>query len=132
MEYSRGTAILNLLPDSRLRQASRISLHQSPCTAPGRWATRIAEFDDQPRRPRLQTSFRRSITMSGSLHPNAVHRRRHRKEKRNKLRAQIAAAPAAGRAALEAKLQKTYSLGFGMQPSKSGAHDAAAVPVPLI
>ena len=67
--------------------------------------------------------------MSGSLHPNAIHRRRHRKEKRNKLRAQLAAAPAAGRAAIEAKLQKTYSLGFGKTPSKSDAHDAAAVPV---
>jgi hypothetical protein len=67
--------------------------------------------------------------MSGSLHPNAIHQRRHRKEKRNKLRAKLAAAPAAGRAAIEAKLQKTYSLGFGMQPSTSGAHDAAVVPV---
>jgi CspA family cold shock protein len=39
MEYSRGTAFLNLLPDSRLRQApSRISLHQSP-GGPG-WALR--------------------------------------------------------------------------------------------
>ena len=69
--------------------------------------------------------------MSGSLHPSAVHRRRHRKEKRNKLRAQLAAAPAVGRAAIEAKLQKTYSLGSGTQPSKLDAHDAAAVPVAL-
>jgi hypothetical protein len=67
--------------------------------------------------------------MSGSLHPTAIQRRRHRKEKRNKLRARLAAAPAAGRAAIEAKLQKTYSLGFGTQPSKLKAHDAAAVPV---
>lgn len=67
--------------------------------------------------------------MSGSLHPNAVHRRRHRKEKRHKLRAQLAAAPAAGRAAIEAKLQKTYALGFGAPPSKPGAHEpVAAVP----
>jgi hypothetical protein len=34
MEYSRGTAFLNLLPDSRLRQAVSISLHQSPGTVP--------------------------------------------------------------------------------------------------
>jgi hypothetical protein len=67
--------------------------------------------------------------MSGSLHPTAIQRRRHRKEKRSKLRAQLAAAPAAGRAAIEAKLQKTYSLGFGMQPPKPKAHNAAAVPV---
>ena len=64
----------------------------------------------------------------GSLHPNAVHRRRHRKEKRHKLRAQLAAAPVAGRAAIEAKLQKTYALGFGMPPSKPAAPDAPAVP----
>jgi hypothetical protein len=56
--------------------------------------------------------------MSGSLHPAEIHRRRHRKEKRNKLRVQLAAAPAVGRAAIEAKLQKTYSLGFGPQPPK--------------
>ncbi len=67
--------------------------------------------------------------MSGSLHPSEIHRRQHRKEKRNKLRAQLAAAPAVGRAAIEAKLQKTYSLGSGPQPSKVSAHDAAAVPV---
>ena len=67
--------------------------------------------------------------MSGSLHPTAIHRRRHRKEKRNKLRAKLAAAPAAGRAAIEAKLQKTYPLGSGPQPSKSSAHDAAPVSV---
>lgn len=70
--------------------------------------------------------------MSGSLHPTEIHRRRHRKEKRNKLRAQLAAAPAVGRAAIEAKLQKTYSLGSGPQPSKLSAHAAAAVPVALI
>jgi hypothetical protein len=69
--------------------------------------------------------------MSGSLHPTEIHRRRHRKEKRNKLRAQLAAAPAAGRAAIEAKLQKTYPLGSGTQPSKTSAH-AAAIPVALI
>jgi uncharacterized protein DUF6800 len=56
--------------------------------------------------------------MSGSLHPTEIHRRRHRKKKREKLRAQLAAAPAVGRAAIEAKLQKTYSLGSGPQPSK--------------
>jgi hypothetical protein len=67
--------------------------------------------------------------MSGSLHPTEIHRRRHRKEKRNKLRAQLAAAPAVGRAAIEAKLQKTYALGSGPQPSKLSAHDAAPVPV---
>ena len=67
--------------------------------------------------------------MSASLHPTEMHRRQHRKEKRNKLRAQLAAAPAAGRAAIEAKLQKTYSLGSGPQPPKLGAHDAAAAPV---
>jgi hypothetical protein len=54
--------------------------------------------------------------MSGSLHPTAIHRRRHRKKKRDTLRAQLAAAPAVGRAAIEAKLQKTYSLGSGPQP----------------
>jgi hypothetical protein len=75
-----------------------------------------------------QISLRRSITMSASLHPGAIHRRQHRNAKRNKLRAQLAAAPAVGRAAIEAKLQKTYPLGFGTQPSKLSAHDAAAVP----
>ena len=65
--------------------------------------------------------------MSASLHPTEIHRRRHRKEKREKLRAQLAAAPVAGRAAIEAKLQKTYSLGCG--PSKPKAKDAAAIPV---
>ena len=69
--------------------------------------------------------------MSGSLHPTEIHRRRHRKEKRDKLRAQLAAAPAAGRAAIEAKLQKTYPLGLP-QPSKASAHDAPAVPAPLV
>ena len=67
--------------------------------------------------------------MSGSLHPTEIHHRRHRKEKRNKLRAQLAAAPAAGRAAIEAKLQKTYALGSGPQPSKSGVQAAAPVSV---
>jgi hypothetical protein len=70
--------------------------------------------------------------MSASLHPVEIHRRRHRKEKRQKLRAQLAAAPAVGRAAIEAKLQKTYALGSGPQPSKSPPHDAAPVPVTLI
>jgi hypothetical protein len=56
--------------------------------------------------------------MSGSLHPTEIHRRRHRKEKRDKLRAKLAAAPAGGRAAIEAKLQRTYSLFPGTQPSK--------------
>jgi hypothetical protein len=37
--------------------------------------------------------------------------------KRKKLRAQLAAAPAVGRAPIEAKLQKTYALGSGPQPS---------------
>lgn len=55
--------------------------------------------------------------MSGSLHPTEIHRRRHRKKKRNKLRAQLGAA-AIGRAAIEAKLQKTYSLGSGPQAPK--------------
>ena len=63
--------------------------------------------------------------MSGSLHPAEIRRRRHRTEKRNKLRAQIAAAPAVGRAAIEAKLQKTYALGSGPQPSKATVRDAA-------
>jgi hypothetical protein len=70
--------------------------------------------------------------MSGSLHPTEIHRRQHRKAKRNKLRAQLAAAPAVGRAAIEAKLQKTYSLGSGPQPAKTSAQDGAAVPVPPI
>ena len=69
--------------------------------------------------------------MSGSLHPTEIHRRRHRKQKREKLRARLAAAPAAGRAAIEAKLQKTYALGFGPQPSKSSADEAAAAPAAL-
>jgi len=57
--------------------------------------------------------------MSASLHPNEIHRRRHRKKKRNKLRARLAAEPAAvGRAAIEAKLQKTYSIGSGPQSPK--------------
>jgi hypothetical protein len=63
--------------------------------------------------------------MSGSLHPTEIHRRRHRTQKRNKLRAQLAAAPAVGRAAIEAKLQKTYSLGCGPQ-SPTKASDPAA------
>ena len=67
--------------------------------------------------------------MSGSLHPIEIHRRRHRQEKRNKLRAKLAAAPAGERTAIEAKLQKTYPLGSGPQPSKLSAHDAAPVPV---
>jgi uncharacterized protein DUF6800 len=67
--------------------------------------------------------------MSGSLHPTEIHRRRHRKEKRAKLRAQLAAAPAIGRAVIEAKLQKTYSLGSSMQPSKP---TAKAAPVPAV
>ena len=67
--------------------------------------------------------------MSGSLHPTEIHHRRHRKEKRHKLRARLAAAPAAERSAIEAKLQKTYALGSGPQPSKPSAHAAAPVPV---
>jgi hypothetical protein len=55
--------------------------------------------------------------MSGSLHPTALHRRWHRKEKRSKLRARLAAAPAGERAAIEAKLQRTYSLGSNTKPS---------------
>lgn len=62
--------------------------------------------------------------MSGSLHSTDIHHRRHRREKRHKLRARLAAAPAADRAAIEAKLQKTYALGSGPQPSKSSAHVA--------
>jgi len=69
--------------------------------------------------------------MSASLHPNEIHRRQHRKQKRDKLRAQLAAAPAIGRAAIEAKLQKTYALGSGPQPSKSSAEQAAAAPPAL-
>ena len=69
--------------------------------------------------------------MSASLHPNEIHRRQHRKQKRDKLRARLAAAPAVGRAAIEAKLQKTYALGSGPQPSKSRADEAAAVPAAL-
>jgi hypothetical protein len=73
--------------------------------------------------------LRRSIIiMSGSLHPTEIHHRRHRREKRNKLRAQLAAAPAVGRPAIEAKLQKTYALGYGPQSSKVSAHGA---PVPV-
>ena len=56
--------------------------------------------------------------MSGSLHPNEIHRRRHLKKKRNKLRAKLAAAPTVERAAIEAKLQKTYALFLNSQPSK--------------
>ena len=67
--------------------------------------------------------------MSGSLHPTEIHQRQHRRAKRSKLRAQLAAAAAGGRAAIEAKLQKTYPLGSGPQPSKLSAHDAAPVPV---
>jgi hypothetical protein len=70
----------------------------------------------------------KEIIMSGSLHPNEIHRRQHRKQKRDKLRAQLAAAPAAGRAAIEAKLQKTYALGSGPQPTKSNADEAATAP----
>lgn len=66
--------------------------------------------------------------MSGSLHPNEIHRRQHRREKRNKLRAQLAATSAIERAAIEAKLQKTYALGCGPQQSRSRTHDAAPVP----
>jgi hypothetical protein len=57
--------------------------------------------------------------MSGSLHPTEIHRRRHRKEKRERLRAKLAQASSAGeRAVIEAKLQKTYALVPGSQPSK--------------
>ena len=62
--------------------------------------------------------------MSGSLHPTEIHRRQHRKKKRDKLRAQLAAAPAAGRAAIEAKLQRTYSLGAGPQTPGPAAKPA--------
>jgi len=68
--------------------------------------------------------------MSASLHPTEIHRRQHRKQKRARLRAQLAAAPAVGRGAIEAKLQKTYALGSGPQPSKSSADEAAATPAP--
>jgi hypothetical protein len=57
--------------------------------------------------------------MSGSLHPNEIHRRRHLKKKRHKLRARIAAAPPNARAAFEAKLQKTYALLPDSQPVKA-------------
>ena len=67
--------------------------------------------------------------MSGSLHPNEIHRRQHRREKRNKLRAQLAARPAIEHSAIEAKLQKTYAPGCGPQQSGSRTHDAAPVPV---
>jgi hypothetical protein len=66
--------------------------------------------------------------MSGSLHPNEIHRRRHLKKKRNKLRSKIAAAPPSQRAAFEAKLQKTYALLPDHQPVKAhgGGDDAGA------
>jgi hypothetical protein len=66
--------------------------------------------------------------MSGSLHPNEIHRRRHLKRKRNKLRSKIAAAPPSQRAAFEAKLQKTYALLPDHQPVKAhgGGDDAGA------
>jgi hypothetical protein len=67
--------------------------------------------------------------MSGSLHPNEIHRRQHRIQKRNKLRAQLAASPAIGRSAIEAKLQKTYAPDCGPQQSRSRTHDAAPVPM---
>jgi len=73
----------------------------------------------------------KEIIMSASLHPNEIHRRQHRKQKRDKLRAQLAAAPAVGRAAIEAKLQKTYALGSGPQPTKPSAEKAAAAPAAL-
>src|SRR3954470_25048875 len=111
MEYSRFTAFLNLLPDSRLRQARHASFFIKV--------------------PAPQRSATRSIIMSGSSHATEINRRRHRKEKRNKLRAQLAAAPSAGRAAIEAKLRNTYPPGFGPQPSKVGAHPAAPVPAVL-
>jgi len=56
--------------------------------------------------------------MSGSLRPTEIHRRRQRKKKRNKLRSRLAAAPAGERAPIEAKLQRTYSLGAGPKPTK--------------
>ena len=94
MEYSRDTAFLNLLPDSRFPEAGHASAF---IKGPGTEGASI---------------------MSGSLHPTEVHRRRHRKEKRHKLRAQLAHAPVAARAALEAKLQKTYALVSATPPSK--------------
>jgi len=56
--------------------------------------------------------------MSGSLRPTEIRRRRQREEKRRKLRAKLAAAAVGERAALEAKLQRTYSLGAGPKPTK--------------
>lgn len=56
--------------------------------------------------------------MSGSLRPTEIHRRRRREEKRRKLRSRLAAAPAGERAAIEARLQRTYSLGTGPKPTK--------------
>jgi hypothetical protein len=47
MEYSRCTAFLNLLPDSRLRQGRHASASSKPRHGAGRrWATWVAEFDD--------------------------------------------------------------------------------------
>jgi hypothetical protein len=83
----------------------------------------IAEFDDRSRRQQFQYLLE-EIIMSGSLHPTETHRRQHRKQKRDKLRAQLAAAPAVGRAAIEAKLQKTYSLGSGPQPPTQASDSA--------
>jgi hypothetical protein len=68
----------------------------------------------------------KEIIMSGSLHPNEIHRRQHRKQKRDKLRAQLAATPAVGRAAIEAKLQKTYAVGYGPPPTKPSADEVVA------
>ncbi len=123
MEYSRGAAFLRLLPDSRLRSGpSRISLHQSLGRVPGAMGDVDPEFDSPiPTKAHRYRSRRSIIIMSGSLHPNEIHHRRQRKKKRNKLRARLAAAPAAERSAIEAKLQKTYALGSGPQPSKSSA-----------
>jgi len=56
--------------------------------------------------------------MSGSLRPTEIRRRRQREEKRKKLRSRLAAAAVGERAALEAKLQRTYSLGTGPKPTK--------------
>jgi hypothetical protein len=67
--------------------------------------------------------------MSASLHPTETHRRQHRKQKRDKLRALLAKAPAGARAALEARLLKTYPVGYEPQPPKAKAPDAPAVPV---
>jgi hypothetical protein len=66
--------------------------------------------------------------MSGSLHPNEIHRRRHLKKKRDKLRAKIAAASPSARSAFEAKLQKTYALLPDSSPVKAhvGGDDAGA------